>query len=168
MYNRVPRYPPMDARMVRIEDGPALYRCLGYNDLVDNEAKERFFAHITNPPETLPKSVSITGPLVRTPIAGLQSRLMARNTFYWDPNPKSCHAQIDNCRKIHRNQIPVDRPEARVFPEMAVPGSGMSSMCWNSGYRVLENTPPPNPDCKENAQWTMIDRKAESREKHCE
>ncbi|GFO01011.1 hypothetical protein PoB_002751600 [Plakobranchus ocellatus] len=137
MMQRVPRYPPAHARMIRVEEGPPMYRMLGYAD------RSNLHWDLTEP---TPPGYEGPFAIARAPHEqsvgagpgrfGLPSQPLAYTTAYWDDKLFSCDPGLARRPhlRIHHNNVLPTRPEAEVFPEMAVPGSGMVSKFRDSGY----------------------------------
>ena len=79
---------------------------------------------------------------------GLPSQPLAYTTIYWDDNVSEAdkdQMQVDRKPLLRMNYAKVlpTRPEAEVFPEMAVPGSGVMSKFRDSGYTVVPGLDTP-------------------------
>ena len=151
---RVKRYPPIDARMVRLEEGPPMYRMLGYAD-VNNQHSDL----CDHPPPGYhgPFSTPRLPPNQQVPFGpgrfGLPSMPLAYTTNYWDERTACKH---NTTPVIHTAVTPHDRPEAIYFPEMAVPGTGVCSKFRNSGYQWVRGLPPPRSSDSYTDMWANL------------
>jgi len=148
MNQRVPRYPPRHARMIKLESGPPMYRMLGYAD--KNNLLSDLCAPCPPPgwagPFSWPKCID-----QQTKFGpgrfGLPSMPLAYTTSFYDDRAISCDV-LCNRRGGHKMSdkyswnTPSERPEAVTFPEMAVPGTGLHSRFKNSGYICDDSLPP--------------------------
>lgn len=151
---RVPRFPPPHARLVRKEEGPPMYRMLGYADL-DNRMDDLC---------TLYPYISVCGPFGQqamsynqtVPVGPGRFRLpmapLPYTTCYWDDYTFPQHAYVD-CRTVNRLYTvpPETRLEAVCFPERAVPGTGVNSKCVISSCLYPDHANPPVP---RRTSWT--------------
>ncbi|GFR74214.1 hypothetical protein ElyMa_002157200 [Elysia marginata] len=142
MMQRAPRYPPSSARLIRLEEGPPMYRMLGYAD------RGNLLWDLTEPtPPGYHGPFSVAWPENKQSVHvgpgrfGLPSQPLAYTTLYWDDNvsdedknlmqtPHTPFLLMNSARAL------ATRPAAEVFPEMAVPGSGVMSKFRDSGYIV--------------------------------
>lgn len=143
MMRRVCRYPPPNARLIRLEEGPPTYRFLGYAD----KNNENF--DLCNP-----KCIGYFGPFAfpslkvnqSLPIGpgrfGLPSHPLPYTTTYWDPVADDCNRNCAKTMRISRRQEN-ERPKYRLdiidFPQRAIPGIGriisgheIGPVCHNS------------------------------------
>merc|ERR1711874_680995 len=58
--------------------------------------------------------------------------------------------------KMHYTRVPDERPEAVIFPEMAVPGTGKTNSFRNSGYQWKQGLAPPRSFCNTTTQWVSL------------
>jgi len=155
---RVPRYPPLHARLVRREEGPPMYRMLGYAD------KNNEHSDLCDPPPpgyhgpfSCPRIVPNQQVHFGPGRFGLPSQPLAFTTTYWDDRIPQCNFESRRCH-LHHCRVPHDRPEAVIFPEMAVPGSGPHSKFKNSGYQYIEGLPPPRSFDNSTIQWATLNQ----------
>lgn len=155
---RVPRYPPLHARLIRLEDGPPMYRMLGYAD------KNNLNYDLCDPPP-----VGYFGPFAipRLPTNqplpfgpgryGLPSLPLAYSTHYWDNRAYVCDPY---CHQTPYHKLTrlgtAPRPEEVIFPEMAVPGTGVQSRVFNSGFLHNPDLHPPRSFSDSDNTWGTL------------
>ena len=79
---------------------------------------------------------------------GLPSQPLAFTTLYWDDNvsdDEKYQMQVPRgpFMLMRPGRVLPTRPQAEIFPEMAVPGSGMMSKFRDSGYTIAARLDPP-------------------------
>ncbi|RUS85506.1 hypothetical protein EGW08_006714 [Elysia chlorotica] len=140
MMQRGPRFPPPSARLIRLEEGPPMFRMLGYADrsnLMSDLADTK--------PTGFYGPFSIAWPHDQQSVHvgpgrfGLPSQPLAFTTVYWDDNAsggrkRQMRVPRRPYMRLRRGAGLPTRPEAEAFPEMAVPGTGVLSRFRDSGY----------------------------------
>lgn len=146
MTQRVLRFPPTTARLIRLEEGPPMYRMQGYADH-NNRCNDLCFPDpcgFIGPfglPRWPPNQTVSVGP----GRFGLPMTQLAFTTYYWDNRVFPYHSYIDGRTLNRMYTTPFEtRPEAVSFPERAVPGTGVNSKCVDSACLYYRGLSSPN------------------------
>ncbi|XP_013061638.2 uncharacterized protein LOC106051060 isoform X2 [Biomphalaria glabrata] len=159
MMQRVPRYPPLHARLLRLEEGPPMYRMLGYADKNNTHGDLcSLFPAAYYGPFAFPRFPT-NQPLPFGPGRfGLPSMPLAYTTHYWDDRRMPCdfYCRQTPYHKLHYMRVQPPRPEEVIFPEMAVPGTGVQSTLQDSGLLYKSGLAPPRSFSDEAYTWDTL------------
>ncbi|CAG5136406.1 unnamed protein product [Candidula unifasciata] len=157
MMLRVPQYPPPHARLIRRDEGPPMYRMLGYAD--ENNIMSDLcdvippgfvgpFATLRLPPnQSIPFGASRFGlPIIPT----------SYTTVYYDDRFASCSDRYTPCNRMELIPLPEPRLEEILFPEMAIPGTGTQSRTTNDGFLYRKGLPPSRFHTEPDASWRNL------------
>lgn len=156
---RTCRHPPPCARLIRLEDGPPMYRMLGYADKnnVMSDLCETAAPGFIGPFATyrLPPNQSLPFGPGRF---GLSTHPLAYTTHYFVDCGLQCdfHTLQTPYHRLHKAQLPEARPKEILFPEMAIPGSGVQSRLTDGGFLYQRDLPPPKTYTESESQWRIV------------
>lgn len=154
---RVPQYPPAHARLVRLEEGPPMYRMLGYTD--ENNIMSDL-CDVIPPGYIGPFATTRLPPNQSIPFGpsqyGLPIPLFSYTTTYFDDRFVMCSELYTTCNRMEQIPLPEPRVEELSFPEMAVPGTGMQSRMTNSGFLYRKGLAPPRLYTEPDIGWRNL------------
>lgn len=94
---------------------------------------------------------------------GLPSQPLAYTTLYWNDNVSGEDKNLMNASRapvlyMRPSIFLPSRPEAEVFPEMAVPGSGTMSRFRDSGYTINQRLDSGDKRCSYcDERWLLLE-----------